>query len=678
MRFSNFTYIYLFIFIFLIKSNIGFSQTTDKIKKYETELRQPNLSDTAKMRVLVELCWLHRNNKPEQSLKYGREATKLCDNYPNQDHSRIYTYVGVTYRNLGNYVVALEYFMKANVEAEKYSNKKQLGFAYQSIADILYKQGQLTKSEEYIRKSLEIFKQLDDKEGIAYTYHTWGKIAESNRKYEQALHYHYQALEIRRPLNVLSAIASTKTQIGILYQKLKKYDRALDYLNEAKEVFIKDNNSSGIANVYNTLSEIYFDKKDFKNSLEFAQKAVEISLKTKLTDLARRSYQNLGNVYTEQKEYQKAFESQKFAIEYRDSLFNKEKQWQSLAMQDQFEQDKQEAEIIKLKSKSAQQSLWFYFLSLAIILLVLIVTFVFINLRQKRTLTNKIEDQSESIDEKNKLINEYDRKVAAIQERLDESSKVLEKSQEATNELKSLQKTVWQNESLVMMTVDKKGILTSFNPTAEKMLGYTAEELINKKTTNIFLDTTQVKVSDSDDEWTYLTKNGDTVQVLVMIDAIKNNKEETIGHLIIAQNISERKVYETKLKQTEEQFLQIQNIGEVGLWEINFPAQKTKWSEQMFIMYNMPIKGETPTIDEYLKKYTHQDDMMTFIKIIDATKTQKIAEAEVRNFDINGEPFTLLVKATALLSKKSGKWIGAKGTAMKIHIGEVIKNVNII
>ncbi|TAE74143.1 MAG: PAS domain S-box protein [Bacteroidetes bacterium] len=666
----------LCFFILFIQINFIFAQNADKIKKYEAELNQPNIKDTAKIRILGELSWLNRNNNPEISLKYGREAVKLSDNYPNIDHSKVYTFVGVIYRNLGNYVVALEYFMKANVEAEKYGNKKQLGFAYQSIADILYKQGQLPKSEEYIRKGLEIFKQLDDKEGIAYTYHTWGKIAEAGKKYEQALHYHYQALEIRRPLNVLSAIASTKTQIGILYQRIKKYDRALDYLNEAKEVFVKDKNNSGIVNVYNTLSEIYFDKKEFKLSLEFAEKAVDISLKAKLTDLTQRSYQNLGNVYTEQKEYQKAFEAQKLSMIYRDSLFNKEKQWQSLAMQDQFQQDKQQSEIIKLKSKSAQQSLWFYFSFATIVLLILIMAAVFINLKQKRKFINKIENQSESIAEKNKDIEQANQKVDAMQERLDQSLKMLEKSQEKTDELKSLQKTVWQNANLMMMTVDKKGVLTSFNPTSEKILGYTAEELVNKKTTNLFLDTEQIKNSDNDDEWTYLTKSGEKVQVLVMIDSIKNNKEEIIGHLIIAQNISERKIYETKLKHTEDQFLQIQNIGEVGLWEINFPAQKTKWSEQMFVMYDMPKEGETPTIDEYLKKYTHKDDMMTFIQIIDATKTQKIAEAEVRNFDMNGKPFTLLVKATALLSEKSGKWIGAKGTAMRIHIGEkTIKSI---
>ncbi|TAG05279.1 MAG: PAS domain S-box protein [Cytophagia bacterium] len=658
-------YIFLFFTFFFIKLDIIVAQNADKIKKYETELTQSNLKDTSKLRILAELCWLNRNNNPEKSLKYGREAIKISENYSNLDHSKLYTFVGVIYRNLGNYVVALEYFMRANVEAEKYSNKKQLGFAYQSIADILYKQGQLNKSEEYVRKALEIFKQLEDKEGTAYTYHTWGKIAEANGKYEQALHYHYQALELRRNNNITSAIASTKNQIGILYQKIKKYDRALEYINEAQDIFIKENNYSGMASSYNSLSEIYFSKKELKTALEFAQKAVNISLKSKLTDLIQRSYQNLGNIYTEQKEYQKGFEAQKYALAYRDSLFNKEKQWQSLAMDDQFQQDKQKLEITQLKNKNSRQSLWFYFSTIAILLFSLIGIIIFVNLKQKQKLNSKINNQSESIIQQNKLLVEINEKAIATQERLEENIKSLQKTQEKNDELRSLQRAIWHNSDFMLMTIDKKGIITSFNPTAEKMLGYPAEELVNKKTTSIFLDTEQIKVSDNDDEWTYLTKNGETMQVLVMIDPVKNNKEETIGHLIIAQNISERKIYETKLKKIEEQFTQIQSIGEVGLWEINFPAQKVKWSEQMFTMYGLPTDSNTPTIDEYLRKYTHKDDVMLLIKTIDATKTQKIAEIQIRTLTANQEDVSFIFKATALVSR-SGKWIGAKGTAMRL------------
>jgi PAS domain S-box-containing protein len=650
----------LFIFnIFQIKA-----QDSQKAIHKEAQLEKET-SDRVKFHILTELCWLYRNNNPRQGLQKGKQALKIAEKNPDLDLSVLYTYIGVVYRNVGNYTLSLDYFTKANHEAEKRNNQKQLGYSYQSIADILNRQGYNQKAEENIKQALVIFKKIEDQEGISYTYHTWGKIAESLKKYEQALHYHYQALEIRKNIGKNLPIASTQTQIGILYKLLKKLDRSIEYLEDAKKTFEKEQASSGIVNTLNHLSEIYFLKNNNQQSTEYAQKALQLALTLHDPDLIYKTYESLSKIYEKEKEFKKSLQAQKLSIIYKDSLFNKEKQWQGITMQDKFEDDKNKIEIDLLTSQNARQTLWFYVLLALAVFLIVIFSIIFYNLKQKRNLTKKIQEQSKSLQQKNKDIATTNEKLQDAQQKWEDNVKILTEANKKLEELSSFQKAVWDNLDMIIMTVDKKGIITSFNPTAEKMLGYVAEELVNKQTASIFLDNKEIQnnQSDNDDEWTYFTKSKSPLSVSVNVNLLKNENEEILGHLIVAQDISKKKKIENEIKKIGEKLEHLQSMAKMGIWEINFPAQKVTWSSQMFELYGLNKDLPPPTVEEYLKKYTHPEDLSLLIKTVENTRNQEFTEANIRSLNAEGKEVKFTFRAKALLSG-SGKWIGAIGIAI--------------
>lgn len=119
-----------------------------------------------------------------------------------------------------------------------------------------------------------------------------------------------------------------------------------------------------------------------------------------------------------------------------------------------------------------------------------------------------------------------------------------------------------------IISTDLNGVIKMFNPAAERMLGVSAEEVINKETPEIFHDHEEIKnraevltkelgrtvnpgfevfvakLADQtvdEHEWTYIHKNGKRFPVLLSATAMHGVNNELIGYVGIGQDITERK-----------------------------------------------------------------------------------------------------------------------------------------
>jgi PAS domain S-box-containing protein len=131
-----------------------------------------------------------------------------------------------------------------------------------------------------------------------------------------------------------------------------------------------------------------------------------------------------------------------------------------------------------------------------------------------------------------------------------------------------LPEVIIQTTDLSIISTDAQGVITSFNRGAEKLLGYSAEDVIGKLTLQLFHDqqevverteslnrdlglnlspgfqTFVVRVQDKEtpdrQEWTYIHKNGRRFPVILSISSLWEN-EEIVGYAGIASEISEQK-----------------------------------------------------------------------------------------------------------------------------------------
>jgi len=138
-----------------------------------------------------------------------------------------------------------------------------------------------------------------------------------------------------------------------------------------------------------------------------------------------------------------------------------------------------------------------------------------------------------------------------------------------------LQTTIFDNSGYIIIRTDKNGIIKQINKEAERLLGYETSELIDIYTPelihlkseivqrakefslelNIDLEAgfktfiVKSNLSKANEyEWTYVTKDGKYIPVLLSVSALKDKDNHIYGYLGVAKDITQRKVMESQAK----------------------------------------------------------------------------------------------------------------------------------
>ena len=188
---------------------------------------------------------------------------------------------------------------------------------------------------------------------------------------------------------------------------------------------------------------------------------------------------------------------------------------------------------------------------------------------------------------------------------------------ERTFELKktyALQTAILSNSAHSVVATDARGIITLFNPAAEKLLGYTSEEILGNVTPALFhlsaemeeraaelslelgrevqpnLDVFAAMASNSLNnvsEWTYVAKSGQKIPVFLSISELYDVDGNIFGYLGIASDISELSKNRSQLETLKNQLSIASDIADIGIWSWNTATQEITWNARMYKLYDM-------------------------------------------------------------------------------------------
>lgn len=146
------------------------------------------------------------------------------------------------------------------------------------------------------------------------------------------------------------------------------------------------------------------------------------------------------------------------------------------------------------------------------------------------------------------------------------------------NELRRLthfQRTILDNVAHGIVSTTPDGVVSSFNPAAEQLLGYTAEEVVGRLTPVCWHDPEEIarralQLSEElgqtvlpgfevfsarlrvnlpeENEWTFIRKDGTRVPVLLSISALRDESGQVTGFVGLTYNITERKRAEEEIR----------------------------------------------------------------------------------------------------------------------------------
>jgi PAS domain S-box-containing protein len=166
--------------------------------------------------------------------------------------------------------------------------------------------------------------------------------------------------------------------------------------------------------------------------------------------------------------------------------------------------------------------------------------------------------------------------------------------------------SVVQSAEHVILTKSLDGIVRSWNPAAELMLGYRADEIIGESVTRLIPDDLRDqeamilgRIARGERiahlETVRRRKDGSLVEVSLTVSPIRDHQGNVVGASKIMRDITERNRADAELKRSHERFAIAAQAAGQGFWDYDLDAKKLQWDPQMFNLYGRSVlDGEQP------------------------------------------------------------------------------------
>jgi serine phosphatase RsbU (regulator of sigma subunit)/uncharacterized protein HemY len=389
------------IFLFLsISLPTAFSQNKALVDSLAKAL--DNAQDSNQVIILNQLTWQYRNSDFTKAIAYGQRAIALAELLKfNSGLADAYSFLGVVYRNIGDYPEATEYYIKALKLSEESKLSQRISYSYLNLGDILKFQKQYQESEKYILRSIQEFEKLKDNRGLGYGYIRLGEVYQEQKKYGEALNAFNKSLIIREEMKDKPVIESSLNRLGNLYDLMKDYDNALEYFNKSIALSKELGDRKGLAGTQADMSRTYLNKNQIDKAIIFAQTSLDSAQKMGSKDIIKKSSQVLAEVYAQKNDFVKAYQYQALLMQAKDGLFNEESTVQISSLRSNYEAKKKQAEIDLLSKDKQLNDLIRNVLMVGLALFLIGIFILFRILRRREELNKILEKQNKIIERKN-------------------------------------------------------------------------------------------------------------------------------------------------------------------------------------------------------------------------------------------------------------------------------------
>jgi len=224
-------------------------------------------------------------------------------------------------------------------------------------------------------------------------------------------------------------------------------------------------------------------------------------------------------------------------------------------------------------------------------------------------------------------------------------------------EVNSLREAIFDAASISIISTNVQGLIKTFNAGAESLLGYSAQEVVDKMSPGIFhladevvaragilsrefgehvepgfdVFTMRARAGDEDEqEWVYVRKDGSHVAVMLSITALRNPDGEITGYLGVARDISEIK----RIDRMKSEF--ISTVSH----ELRTPL--TAISGALGIVVN-GAAGAVPDTANKMLNIAHKNSLRLIHLVNDLLDMEKLVAGKM-HFDISAQPIVPIIQ----------------------------------
>ncbi len=356
----RFTFTLLFSVLFI---NLNARQIPDSLQGYSTE-------------ELLDLTWRNRNTNPELSTIYGQAAIAMVlEKQDSASLPRAYGFTGVAYRNLDQYIKALEYYVKGWQSSININDPEEQAYAYMNLANLNLYIRRPEKSKEYLESLSEILDVVNNENIQGYYYHNYGRTLMVLEEYVLAQENLEKAMELRRSQGNLIRVSVCEKYLGDLYKRREKFDLAEQYYSKSIAGLTPSIDKQLYGTLLADLSLISTRNGDIDTARDYAVRALALGEEVGSKLRQREAHEALAEVERSLKNYSQVQIHLDKVIELNQDLFGADLELQAdlfdyeLSLKElEFEREKERIEYQAAKSRIT-------YIALAISTFVLVVLF---------------------------------------------------------------------------------------------------------------------------------------------------------------------------------------------------------------------------------------------------------------------------------------------------------------
>lgn len=342
------------IFIFCLNSNISAQNFDDSLQLYSQHIQ-----DTVSLNKLISYCFNNHEAIPDAAYKYSQIALKKSIELGSKaSEARSYTNLGSIEVVRGNYVAALELYMKGLAIWEALKVPRGIMMNKNNIAQVY---GYLKKPEielQFLSEAESIARQYHLEEGLGLIKLNLAVYFSNKQNYREAFNQQMEAIAINTKLKKLPLLSTGYNNAGAFLIYLNQIDSAVIFFNQAKSVGEKIKDTSSLAFTYANLGDAFVSKKKTDSAIYHYQESIKFAKTVHLKEVLSYSYEQLSAIYKTKGDYQKALAYFELKQTYKDSILNSTMSKQIAEMQTKYETEKKERKIQEQHYEITKRNYW--------------------------------------------------------------------------------------------------------------------------------------------------------------------------------------------------------------------------------------------------------------------------------------------------------------------------------
>ncbi|MFD1552869.1 hypothetical protein DNU06_08105 [Putridiphycobacter roseus] len=260
-------------------------------------------------------------------------------------------------------------------------------------------------------------------------------------------------------------------------------------------------------------------------------------------------------------------------------------------------------------------------------------------------------------------------------------------------------KAIFNAGTIAIVSTDNNGIINYFNHGAEKLLGYTAKEMVGIKAPESYHNEAELEQFKKDKakeygmdptainpfvemgkrdkfdtrEWTYTRKDGTTFPVELTLTSIKNDLGEKVGFLGVSLDITERRNKENELLKKNKLLNFAETITLLGNWQWNIITNEVQWSNNLYNIFQLDKETLHLNFDTYFSHVHPQDKVAVTDHFNNAIKLKNLTSFTHRIIAGDGKTKTIQLLGE-VITNNQGEVIEMIGTCQDVTMQKVAEN----